>query len=309
MRRKVCVASVCNGLFLVIMIWYVNDRFLEKDVLVRTTKQNRKHCVDVIVYSCSGFQMQKKNVCVASKIDNQINMHTLHWKAVKNVPQNVSYFKEKKLKNLNVLLNSFVKICKWEKIPFLLYGGSLLGTYRHHGKIPWDDDVDVIISANAKRRLRHSLDTDTIHSLNVRGDTSTQWKVFRKGDNQWPFIDVFFYDENKTHIWDTVPQYRGRFVFYKSDIFPVVYRLFNGLCLPVPRNIRVVLEQNYDIDRCQSPKFDHFTNSKLPVRRRLNIRCVKLYPWFPFVFHDVGSLYLETLKINNSIISYHQVNV
>ncbi|XP_061173406.1 uncharacterized protein LOC133182576 [Saccostrea echinata] len=294
-----------------------------------------KHCDSVTVNSCSGFQLQRRELCLASKINKNIqsNANKIQRTDVTNDTTILSFFTEKKLENLNLLLHSFITICKKENIPFMLYGGSLLGTYRHHGKIPWDDDVDVIVSSKVKRRLRRILESEMLHSLSVWGEMSTQWKVFRKNDNQWPFVDVFFYDENKTHIWDTVPQYRGRFVFFKSDIFPLAYRLFNGMCLPVPRNMKVIIEQNYEIDRCQSPKFDHFTNGRIPPKKRLNIPCNKLYSRFPFVFRDhvdqvvsnnevTSSFFIErtkkagqgqnvlaeTLKLNDSIILYYQSN-
>lgn len=40
-------------------------------------------------------------------------------------------------------LAHFDQLCHELQLPYFLMGGSLLGAIRHHGFIPWDDDVDV----------------------------------------------------------------------------------------------------------------------------------------------------------------------
>lgn len=273
------------------------------------TTNDRLQCTSVTVKSCSGFQLQKETLCVTANINASIDTQRAE-SIVSTIPRNLSFFDVKELKKLDILLRLFNYICVKEKISFMLYGGSLLGSYRHHGKIPWDDDVDVLVGSKFKKRLRQILETESDWSnfLSVQTNTLSQWKVYRKADDHWPFIDVFFYDENQTHLWDTAPQYQGRFVYHKKDVFPFKFRLFNGLCMPVPKNIRVILEQNYDVDRCQSPSFNHFTNSRIPSKRRLNLPCNQLYAWFPFVFHNAGDqqMFSEVLKINNSIISFYK---
>lgn len=273
------------------------------------TTNDRLQCTSVTVKSCSGFQLQKETLCVTANINASIDTQRAE-SIVSTIPRNLSFFDVKELKKLDILLTLFNDVCVKEKISFMLYGGSLLGSYRHHGKIPWDDDVDVLVGSKFKKRLRQILETESDWSnfLSVQTNTLSQWKVYRKADDHWPFIDVFFYDENQTHLWDTAPQYQGRFVYHKKDVFPFKFRLFNGLCMPVPKNIRVILEQNYDVDRCQSPSFNHFTNSRIPSKRRLNLPCNQLYAWFPFVFHNAGDqqMFSEVLKINNSIISFYK---
>lgn len=41
------------------------------------------------------------------------------------------------------IFKEFVKICDNEKLTYMICGGSFLGAVRHHGFIPWDDDIDV----------------------------------------------------------------------------------------------------------------------------------------------------------------------
>lgn len=56
---------------------------------------------------------------------------------------------------LHVLMNIFKK----ENIRYYMLGGTMLGAVRHHGFIPWDDDVDIGVLRNDYERFIASCET------------------------------------------------------------------------------------------------------------------------------------------------------
>ena len=45
------------------------------------------------------------------------------------------------------------KFCRAHEIPYSLYGGTALGAVRHSGFIPWDDDLDIVMTRDNFNRF------------------------------------------------------------------------------------------------------------------------------------------------------------
>ena len=61
----------------------------------------------------------------------------------------------KRLQNVELnILKDFLKVVEEKKISYTLSGGSVLGTVRHSGFIPWDDDIDINMTRSSYEQFK-----------------------------------------------------------------------------------------------------------------------------------------------------------
>lgn len=114
---------------------------------------------------------------------------------------------EIKRRELDILL-LFQDFCKKNNLRFYLSGGTLLGAIRHHGFIPWDDDIDIcmpridyekLIEIYPNEDQRYCLRTKKLNNFTA---------PFAKIVDTNTYIDLqFTSDDNNSQLW--------------IDIFPV----------------------------------------------------------------------------------------
>lgn len=110
------------------------------------------------------------------------------------------------------ILKYFIKLCEENDLTYFIYGGSLLGTIRHKGFIPWDDDIDVIMfreefeklnkilekNIDDKYRFINVLNEETYHytwgRLMLKNTVINEWWADQVDYTQNIFIDVFILD-------------------------------------------------------------------------------------------------------------------
>ena len=88
------------------------------------------------------------------------------------------------------MLKLFVTICEKHNLNYYLAGGTLLGAVRHHGFIPWDDDIDILMTRDDYDRF-----------LTYADEIAESGRYFiascELGNLNMPFCRIF---DRKTHI-------------------------------------------------------------------------------------------------------------
>lgn len=146
------------------------------------------------------------------------------------------------------MLKVLLQVCKKNNLKIWVDGGTLLGTVRHHGYIPWDDDIDLVMMREDYDKLtqHHAHEFEYPYFLQsvytdngyYRGHAQLRlsntsailpidiWQTF----NQGLFIDIFVLDtipDSKEELNDMYREVKRMTTAIKS----VTYR---GLLSKVP---------------------------------------------------------------------------
>ena len=205
------------------------------------------------------------------------------------------------------LIETFKNACEAFNITYLLEGGSVLGVFRYHGFVPWDDDFDCKVNVSQKRILKKALEGIPGYTLIVQ--INRHWKLFSNNSSKagkyswgWPFIDILFFEENLTHVYDVTLQ-NPRHFDPKQDILPLGKGIFEGMILPVPHNMEAYLTRKYNMkEPCQSNWWNHKKETG-PVIKSSHISCDKLFGVYPVVHrYKIGNASFEELRLGNKIL-------
>lgn len=212
-------------------------------------------------------------------------------------------------------LEAFAHACRTAHLQFFMTEASLMGVTRHHGLVPWDDDVDVAMNVRQWRETRDVL--GDIRGFELYAPNDSQWKFFMSSATvfpdkpfKFPYLDIFFYDEDSSHIWAVTKGLKHDLVYRKSDIFPLLHRPFEHLSVPVPCNLDLVVHRSHDQNECVTPEYIHKTNTNFYYGGKTTVHCGLLHDVYPFVFSTyskVPGYREEYLKVGTEVL--HKMTV
>lgn len=135
------------------------------------------------------------------------------------------------------------------KIEYIMTGGTLLGSVRQNGLIPYDDDGDLavlnktpidILSILTKLNEKYN---ELIFYEHTKGNM-----IVIKTKNSNVSIDIFFMNKNKDNIYEYLPPFNYQYPnewFLETELYPLVDYKFGPLLLKGP-NISVnFLDRTY----------------------------------------------------------------
>ena len=122
-----------------------------------------------------------------------------------------SELRQLQLKCLEIL-DIVVKICQEHNINYSLCGGSVVGAHLYKGFLPWDDDIDIMMTRDNYNRCLEVAKISLPKNYSIinyrNSDLSTEWKIsFTKiindnttliqqnGDIMGVFLDLDVYDK------------------------------------------------------------------------------------------------------------------
>jgi len=126
----------------------------------------------------------------------------------------------RKAQNRMIEMLAFMdKVCQDHQIQYFIAYGTLLGAIRHGGFIPWDDDVDVIMSDRDMVKFRNIVNQHPARFIvqdhkNDRGFL-IHWNVLR--------------DLNSAYVKDEVVHNLRKYRGVQIDIFPYEYEVNDKL--------------------------------------------------------------------------------
>lgn len=166
---------------------------------------------------------------------------------------------------LVVILKEFDRVCRQLNIPYILFAGTMLGAVRHHGFIPWDDDVDVLMLREDYERFLREADTIL----------DREKFYFQKEFSQhWPL----FFSKLRLNGTTCLEKYHPRDPQIHQGVYMDIFPCDNTLNSALGRKLQFVASKVVIAKALDARGYDTAS-----LRKKLFIALCRLLPMKPFL--------------------------
>lgn len=132
-------------------------------------------------------------------------------------------------------------------VEYIIVGGTVLGSVRHGGMIPWDDDGDLCVLNKTPEEIIEILkplkEKNILSRIHKNGNL-----VIASVNNHIGLVDIFFMQRSNNKYKFMYP-YNVKYSkewFYEYELYPIKKYIFGPLVLKGPNKYNEYLNRTYD---------------------------------------------------------------
>lgn len=169
------------------------------------------------------------------------------------------------LKDLYIELTRFFEE---SNISYFAIGGTLIGTVRNGGLLPFDDDIDIgILDKDVEKIEKYNNDNYYFEK------TGFGYKIFKKNDDTKPkiFIDIMVF-EIKNNMYKVINGNWGSESIKENELYPLLKMKYSDLDINVPNKYKEYLDRAFsEWDSKIKIQCGHFSDGNLCTYKKMGV--------------------------------------